>query len=182
MATQSKIQSRKITAFFFILSAVILFLLCSKSPTGNPGIYINKDPKFTIEYPKAWIPGPKFRGSRLSVMAPDGSHGLTVWIFTFYKDFILVNFPENWIADMKKSYPRMSNYQILFKKIATLNDGTKAVRAKISCISEDGKSSIIFSLLAAHKNDKVVGINSYTAKEIPFEIIDGPLDSLRFDK
>ena len=175
--------SQKIAVFIALLSSFVLLWFCTKPTSKEPGIYINKDPNFTIEYPKNWIPGKKFPGSVLSVKSADMPTDLIVSVYRSKKNLLLEDIPEAWVKFLKLVLRKSRHHRILSKKIIALNDGTKAVIAKISWTWVDRKTRLITSFLAANKDNKLVTVNSTTVlNQTPFEFMEKLTSSLRFNE
>ena len=89
-----------------------------------------------------------------------------------------MNAPESWIAAVK-FIPNTDNFKIVYKKNIKLNDGTKAVKAKISWTMQDFPLNTSF--ISFEKDNKKVVINSTGPANISFKVMEKIIDSLKLN-
>jgi hypothetical protein len=163
----------------FIITSIILFHL-SPIQAKESAVYINEDLNFSIEYPKNWIYGKKYNPDAvLQVNDPSGIPDLGITVTDLNKNKDLNNSPEEWINDVKR-IPGTDNFKIVYKKNIKLNDGTNAVKARISWTIK--KMPFMTSFVAFDKNDKRIKINSSGMANISFKVMEGITDSLNFNE
>ncbi len=177
-------QIIKIKNFYKRTAILLLIFLgfttisfCTKPPKLEPGIYVNYELNFTIEFPKDWIAGEKIPGENLYLMSPNQSPNLVLSVYR--KDAVLKNAPEEWMNLTKMLIPSSGQYKVLSREIISLNDGTTAMKAKISWAIQN--INLMTSFLAVDKNNKRIVFQCTGTKNIPFKVMEGITDSFRFN-
>ncbi len=163
-----------------LFSSSILLSGCTDPSKKEPGIYVNEDPYFTIKYPKDWIPGIKYPDTVLSVVSVYMTPNLIVHIRSKSCQ-TLGNAPEEWVYYMKIFFPKTNHYKILSKKMIVLDDGSEAVKAKISWTWEDN-IKLVTSLIEVKKDNKRINIICTGIEQLPFEFMEKITDSLSLVK
>ena len=170
-----------VNALCVIFSCFVMLFQYIPLQAKESAVYANKDLNFSIEYPKDWIQGPNYGPDNvLSVISPNKTPDLNVTVSGSNMSGKLKNAPEEWANMIKMFIPGTRNFKILMKKSITLNDGTKAIKAKISWRMQN--RNIVTSFLAINKNNKRIRVTSSSNDQIPFDVKEGIIDSFRFNK
>ncbi len=170
----------KSSLFFIVLFTCVTLFSHSSAQVKETAVYVNKDPYFTIEYPKDWVQGPQYPDTVLSVISPNQIPSLSVSVIKLDSKWILKDAPEGWVQIIKTVFPKTTQHEILSQKIITLDDSTEAIAARISWTWEDGNTNLVTSFLAANKGNKRITAASTGVREMPYEIIESITNSLSF--
>lgn len=134
--------------------------------TFDNGVYTNKMPAFTVQFPSDWFTAPTEGNELFHILSP---HPWKVPVATLS----IVDKPadapelgtdaaaEGYLTGLKESLPGSSRHRILEKGVVTLKDGTKAMTMVIKW-KLDETTLLISSVIEAYKGDKVVSICNTT--------------------
>ena len=146
----------------------------------NTASYTNDALNFSIEYPKSWADGQKYSPfSVLQVNDPSGSPDLGIAVSPINKNIDPDNSPEEWINAVK-NIPGTDNFKIEYKKAIKLNDGTDAVKAKISWTLQG--LDLVTSFITSDRNERRITVTSTGLANISFKVMEGIVDSFKFNE
>lgn len=174
-----KYKYRMHKSFLIFITGIFLFQLIPVQAKES-AVYHNEDMNFSIDYPKGWINGQKYSPfAVLQVNDPSGSPDLGISVTVLNKNMNLDTSPEEWINAVK-NIPETEDFKIVYKKNIKLNDGTTAVKARISWTLQ--KLNLQTSFIALEKNDKRIVVSSTGLANISFKVMEGIIDSFKFNK
>jgi len=142
-----------------VLFGFVMLSACATVPKTTPGLYVNKDLGFSINYPENWQP--------LKFLSPDEVLRvanpnqwkipvLVVSITDLTKGAVLKNSPKDWIEGAKKDFPKSKRFKILSQKMVKLKDGTPAAAFTLKWTWTDGVTKLQSGAVTAYKGKKAV--------------------------
>ena len=136
---------------FIMLQALAL---ASELPTQKPGLYVNKEHRFSVAYPEDWKPGTLQPGEVLRA-ANTNMYSLpviTAAISDQKKGSSLD--PKVFIESAKKAEPGSDGYKVVAQEDLTLNDGTPAKVFTYEWTWSDGFTELVTGALITIKSGK----------------------------
>jgi hypothetical protein len=136
---------------FIMLQALVS---ASELPAQKPGLYVNKEHRFSVAYPENWKPGTLLPGEVLRA-ANTNMYSLpviTASISDQKKDSALD--PKVFIESAKKAEPGSDSYKVVSQEDLTLNDGTPAKVFTYEWTWSDGFTELVTGALITIKDGK----------------------------
>lgn len=167
-----------------ILAAGLVFLLaCATGPVSKPGLYDNKEYRFTVKYPENWKRFPTGHQGELYRAGDEGGlPGFNIVIGEISKGVALKDFPKGVPANQKRFFPASSDHKIVNEKMIELEDGTQAVEYDIEW-KPIPTLKLITTSVTTYKDDKRITINSSCMYgTVPIDKLKQITHSLKFYK
>ena len=123
--------SQSLWTILLVLSAFVLLQACAtapKLPEPKPGLYVNKEFRFSVEYPENWLADTlQSEEEVLRVHFPNQWKipVLTVNVAELSDDAELTS--KGFIEGAKASNPGAKRFKVLSEEMIKLNDGTPAL-------------------------------------------------------
>ena len=157
--------SRNFWIALVVLLGFVMLSACATVPKTTPGLYVNKDVRFSVKYPENWKPD-KLQGTDevLRVVNPTQWKlpVLTASIVDLAKGAKLKDSPKAWIASVKKSFPKTKRHKALSKEMIKLEGGTPASAYIVKWTWEDGVTKLQTAAVTAYKGKKAVTVSATT--------------------
>lgn len=165
--------SIRICVTFILMSGLVLLSACVTGPVAKPGLYVNKEYRFTVEYPENWKRFPTGHQGELYRAGDEGGlPGFNIVIGEILKGVALKDFPKGVPANQKRFFPASSDHKIVHEKMIELEDGTQAVEYDIEW-KPIPTLKLITTSVTIYKDNKRITINSSCLSE------KGPIDELK---
>jgi len=148
-----------------VLLSIFMLWACATVPKTTPGLYVNKDLGFSINYPKNWQPQ-KFmaKDEVLRVANPNEWKipNLNVSITDKSKGAQLKDAAKGWIEGAKKNFPKSKRFKVFSQEMIKLENGTPAAAFTLKWTWIDGQTKLQSASVVAYKKDKVVTASATT--------------------
>ena len=147
-----------------LLISIFMVWSCATVPKESPGLYFNKDLRFSVKYPENWKPD-KLQGTEvLRVYNPNQWKipVLTASISDLAQGAKLEDSAKAWIEVVKKANPKTKRYKVLSKEMIKLEDGTPAYAFVIKWTWTDGVTKLQSGAVTAFKGKKAVNVSATT--------------------
>jgi len=158
-------MSRGLWVVLIVLLCVALLAACATLPKAKPGFYVNKDLRFSVNYPEKWQ-NQKFlaKDEILRVATPNEWKipVLVVVIIDKSKGAQLKDAPKGWIAGAKRDFPGTKRFKVLSQETIKLEDGTPAAAFTLKWTWTDGMTKLQSASVVAYKKNKVVTATTTT--------------------
>jgi hypothetical protein len=131
-----------------------LLSACATGPQARPGVYVNQQHGFSVDYPENWQSQPPQHREVFRAASPT-QHKLpvvTASVTDQPKSTTLD--PRAFTAVMQQLVPGSSGYQILSQEDVTLNDSTPAKAFIFEWLWSDGKTKMVTAALITIKGGK----------------------------
>jgi hypothetical protein len=151
---------RALLVTVIVLTVLVLLVACETSPVSKPGLYVNKEYRFTVKYPEEWGEMPKINPNQIFFVAPPfGLPTLDVSIAP-KPDVPLEDYTKGAPALTKSLYPTTTGHKIVHEKMITLEDGTQAVEYDMEWNWDKPPVKLITTALVTYKGNKIIWIGS----------------------
>jgi len=156
--------SRGLWVALVVLLGFVLLQACATLPKAKPGLYVNKDFRFSVSYPENWRPDKLQGGEVLRVVNPTQWKlpVLTASVSDQAKGAKLEDSAKGWIAAVKKANPKTKRYKVLSEKMIKLEDGTPAAAFTLKWTWADGVTKLQTAAVTAFKEKKAVNVSATT--------------------
>jgi hypothetical protein len=153
--------SKRLWIILLVLASFVLLQACAsapKLPEPKPGLYVNEEFRFTIEYPENWVDDKLQQETEvLRVVNPNQWKipNLVANVADLTEDADLKNAAQAYVDSVKASNPGTKRFKILSEDTIELNDGTPAVAITFKWSWSDGVTKLQSGALIAYREDKV---------------------------
>ena len=156
--------SRGLRITAVVLLSIFMLWACATVPKTTPGLYVNKDLRFSVKYPENWKPDPLQTGEVLRVYNPNQWKipVLTASVSDLAKGAKLEDSAKAWIEVVKKANPKTKRFKVLSKEMIKLEDGTPASAYVIKWTWTDGVTKLQSGAITAFKGKKSVNVSATT--------------------
>ena len=156
--------SRGLWVTSILLLGLFMLSACATLPKAKPGLYVNKDFCFSVNYPENWQPDKLQVGEVLRVVNPTQWKlpVLTVSVVDQTKGAKLEDSAKSWIAAVKKANPKTKRFKVLSENMIKLEDGTPASAYVIKWTWADGVTKLQSAVVTAFKGKKAVTVSATT--------------------
>jgi len=148
-----------------VLAGFVMVSACATLPQAKPGLYVNKDLRFSINYPDNWqLQKLMTKDEVLRVANPNQWKipVLNVNITDKTKGAQLKNAAKGWIESTKKNFPKSKRFKVFSQEMIKLEDGTSAAAFTLKWTWIDGQTKLQSASVMAYKKNKVVTATSTT--------------------
>ena len=150
---------------FIVLLSFIMLSACATLPNAKPGLYVNENLRFTVNYPENWQPQPLQGPVEVLRVANPNQWKLpvlTVSVLDLTKDAKLEDAAKGWIEAVKRDIPGTKRFKIFSETMVTLEDGTQAAAYTLKWNWTDGVTKLQTAAVTAYKGEKSVTVTATT--------------------
>jgi hypothetical protein len=178
-----RVSSKNLFIAVIFAAGLVLLSACETGPASKPGLYENKEYRFTVKYPENWKRFPVgHQGELCRAGDESGLPSFNIVIGEISKGVALKDFPKGVPANQKRFFPSSSDHKIVHEKMIELEDGTQAVEYDIEWnYLPDFK--LTTTSVTTYKDNKRITINSSCMYgTIPIDKLKQITHSLKFYK
>jgi len=157
--------SRRLLVALVLMSGLALVSSCSTLPKPKPGLYVNKDFCFSVDYPEKWQDQKFLAPVEVLRVANPTEYKLPVLVVTIVdkpKGAQLKDAAKGWIEGVKKSFPGSKRFKVLSQEMIKLADGTPAAAFTLKWNWSDGVTKLQTASVVAFVKDKSVSASATT--------------------
>jgi hypothetical protein len=146
--------SQSFWIILLVLAAFVMLQACAtapKLPEPKPGLYVNEEYRFSVEYPENWTPQQLQPADLFRIANPNSVSlpVLTGGVSDTQKDATLD--PKGFTEAVKQAIPGTKRFKIYDQEDVTLNDGTPAKAFTYTWIWPDGPTRLFSAALITIK-------------------------------
>ena len=147
--------SQRLWIILLAMTGFALVQACAtapKLPEPRPGLYVNEEYRFSVEYPEHWTSEPSQTGEifRAANTNPYKLPVITVNVSDLQEDAILD--PKGFTEGVKQLIPGTKRFKIYDQEDVTLNDGTPAKAFTYTWTWTDGVTKLLTAALITIKD------------------------------
>jgi hypothetical protein len=149
---------KKAAIVLLVLGCFVMLQACAtapKLPKSQPGLYVNEEFRFSVNYPENWTIEPlQVEGEVLRAANPNPYKVpvITASVADLQDGDSLD--PKAFTKGVEQSIPGSKRYKVLSEEDITLNDGTPAKAFVYKWTWTDGVSKLVTAAVISIKNDK----------------------------
>jgi hypothetical protein len=153
--------SQRLWIILLVLASFVLVQACAtapKLPEPKPGLYVNEEFRFSIQYPEHWVSDKMQQDSEVLRVVNTNEWkipSLVVNVDDLEEEADLKNAAQAYIDAVKESNPGTKRFKILSEEMVKLNDGTPAVALTFKWNWIDGVTKLQSGVLVVYKEKKV---------------------------
>ncbi len=146
--------SQRLWIILLVLTGFVLLQACAtapKLPEPKPGLYVNEEFRFSVEYPENWKSEP-LQPNEVLRAASQTQYKLpviTAGVSDLWEGASLD--PEAWTEVVKQAIPGTKRFKVFEQEDVTLNDGTPAKAMTYSWTWADGMTKLYTAALITIK-------------------------------
>lgn len=148
---------KKTAIVLLVLGCFVMLQACAtapKLPEPQPGLYVNEEFRFTVNYPENWTDEPLQPGEVLRAANPTPYKipVITASVADLQESSSLD--PKGFTDAAQASVPGSKRYKVLSQEDLTLNDGTPAKAFTYKWTWADGVTKLVTAAVISIKDDK----------------------------
>ncbi len=150
--------SQRLWIILLVLISFVLLQACAtapKLPEPKPGLYVNEEYRFSVEYPEDWIADTLQSEQEVLRVHHPNQWKIPVLIVTVADlDDDAEMTSKGFIEGAKASNPGAKRFKVLSEEMITLNDGTPALALTWKWSWTDGVTKLQTGSVLAYKDKK----------------------------